>query len=459
MILYNRTPKILSHDSATKFFLILTFGLAFSLTSCDESSVVGLDVQPTNDLLNVGYIDTTTLITKTVIEDSLRTDETLLSSGIGIIGKYIDPVFGEATASLYTQMNLSSNISSTSFGKNPICDSIVLSLVYNGNYYGKSDKKQQTISVYQLLEDIKTENTYYSDTTITYSSADLANGFNFVPHPSDSVSVLGVDEKPQLRIPLLKSFGQYLLGSTNDLVDNTTFQTFLKGFYITTENTSGLSSGEGNILYFNMNISRMTIYYHNAIDTLSYDFSLGSVARFQHFNHNYTSGIDADLTSQLSTSPPAQNTVNFIQAMAGVKTKIETPYLMNWIKNGAIAINKAELVVKTDVSSAYQVDTFAVPPSLIVFGINDDKTSYLIADAFEGSAYFGGVYDATAKTYRFNIARYIQQVLDGNRSNNGLYLSVPHVTAGTSANRIVIGGGSSLSPYQMKLNITYTKLH
>ena len=80
--MYNkRMSKILPRLLVgAKFFLVLLLSISISITSCDESSVVGLDVQPANDLLNVNYQDTTTLITKTVKVDSLRTDEALLIS-------------------------------------------------------------------------------------------------------------------------------------------------------------------------------------------------------------------------------------------------------------------------------------------------------------------------------------------------------------------------------------------
>jgi hypothetical protein len=40
-----------------------------------------------------------------------------------------------------------------------------------------------------------------------------------------------------------------------------------------------------------------------------------------------------------------------------------------------------------------------------------------------------------------------------------LYLTLPHVSGATTANRAVIGGGVQGSTNQMKLEITFTKLH
>lgn len=460
MKIQNSIPQILSRASGTKFFFILSLGISICLTSCDESSVVGLDVQPENDLLNVGYNDSTTIRTRTLKGDSLITDESLITTGEALIGKYNDPVFGTSTASMYTQVRLPSNIISTSFGTAPICDSIVLSLVYKNTFYGKKDRKNQKLNVYQLSESMSTSTVYHSNSSLSKSTIDLteADGHIFVPRPGDSVNVLGTTLKPQLRVPLDNTFGQLLLNnqSTGNLATNSDFQNFFKGIYITTENTTGLLPEEGNILHFLMGESRITIYYRNsANDSLNYDLSLGSVARFNHFEHDFTPAI-IDLTTQMGITGTAQNNTVYVQSMAGTKVKLDFPYLMNWVNAGAIGINKAELVIKIDTSLAtYNIDTFAAPATLIVFGINDDGTTYAIPDAFEGSNYFGGTLGMLE--YRFNIARYIQQVLDGDRNNNGLYLIVSN--GAIFGNRVVLGGGSPGSTRQMKLNLTFTKLH
>lgn len=466
MTIHNSSiPQILSRLIGTKFFFILSLGVSISFTSCNESSVVGLDVQPSNDLLNVGFEDTTSINTRTVKGDSLITDETLISSGNVLIGKYIDPVFGTSIASIYTQLRLPTNIVATSFGTAPVCDSIIISLIYEGTAYGKKDKKLQKLNVYQLSESMSTASTYYSNSTLSKFSTDLtaADGYVFQPRTgsstSDSVTVLGVKLKPQLRVPLDNAFGQLLLNNqgTGNIATNTDFQNFFKGVYITTENTSTLP-GEGNILHFKFGESKVTLYYHNSTtDSLKYDFNLGSVARFNHFEHDYT-GASSDLTTQFSTPSQTQNNTVYVQSMAGAKTKIEFPYLMNWLKNGMIGVNKAELVISVDTTvSTYMIDTFAAPAALILFGINDDGTTYAIPDAFEGATYFGGTLNSGTVQYRFNIARYIQQVLDGDRNNNGLYILASN--GAVYGNRAVISGGQSTSARPMKLNITYTKLH
>lgn len=454
-----RELKILPRAIEAKFFLIAMVLLSVFFTSCDESSVVGLDVQPTNDLLDVTVVDTATLITKTVKMDSLRTDETIMQlfTNNVLLGTYIDPVFGKSTAALYTQINL--NTSNPGFGVNPVIDSVVLALVIDTAFYGKRQISAQQMSVYQLSEDLKIDSSYHSGNSLSTVGSDLSN-YTFIPNFTKWDTILGEALKPQLRIPLDANFGQTILNNQNttNLADNTAFQNFMKGLYITTENTTSLNIGEGNIFSFNVkdSQSRLTLYYHNdTAASLKYDFSTSAAARFSKFTHDIAS--DIDLGRQLSNGPPAQNDVVFVQSMSGTKVKIEMPYIMNWSNNqGATGINKAELVIKINTDANYELSTFAAPEKLMLYGINDDGTDFVLPDIYETRPnYFGGVYNSTTQEYRFNISRYIQQLLMGERNNNGLHLLA--FNGAIHANRLVIGGGGSGSAYQMKLNITSTK--
>lgn len=454
-----RIPVILSRSFGTKFFFIsLTALLA---TACNESSVVGLDVQPASDLLNVNWKDTTTLLTSTVKEDSLHTDASIIVTADALLGTYLDPVFGKTSASIYTQLRLPAN--NPNFGTNPVCDSVVLTLTYASDYYGKRGRKDQRISVYQLTEDLSLSRNYYSNNSLSYSGIDLANGHVYTPRPTTTVAVMGDTIKPHLRIPLQQNFGQVILNNQGSSVlsNNTAFQNFIKGLYISSDVTTS-GSGDGNILHFKLgdSQSKLTIYYRNSNatnnDSLKYEISLSSVGRFSAFDHYNFSTADPYLQSQLSTS--SADTTLFIQSLAGTKAKIEFPYLLHWNDSGRVAINKAELVIKVDTTNAlYQLDTFAAPPKLILFGITATNTNYAIPDAYEANEVYGGSYNSSAKEYRFNIDRYIQQVLNGSIENTGLYLVASGGAIG--ANRVVVGSGSSKGYQKMKLNITYTKLH
>ena len=319
--------KILWAKGLAKFFLILPVSILIGLSACNKSSIVGLEIQPENDLINAEFLDSLTLLTQTFKEDTLRTDVNIGYSGIGLIGKYIDPIFGEATSSLYTQLRMYS--SAPVFGSNPLCDSVKLTLYYI-DAYGELTKHQQTINVYHLIGDIDINANYFSNQTIAASSIDLANGYVFTPQPSDSIEIKGVKQAPQLRVPLEKSFGQDILNQqyTTNLANNTEFVKYIKGLYITTEKTQGLMSGQGSILRFNLNYSSVDIYYKyrplNAVkdSATQYSIRLGSVASLSNFSHNYLSALP-DLKNQIAAGiTPAQNENIYVQSMAGLKAKI-----------------------------------------------------------------------------------------------------------------------------------------
>lgn len=456
--------KILWAIPPAKFFLILSVSTLISFSSCNKPTVIGLDVQPENDLIDALYQDTLTLITQTVKEDPLRTDANLVYNGVGLIGKYYDPVFGQANSAVYTQLLMFAN--APTFGTNPKIDSVILSLAYT-NMYGKKVKPRQnlTLNVNQMTEGLDITATYLSDQIKTYGQElTVANGFVFKPRPTDSIVIYGKTKlAPALRVPLLNSFGQSILDkqNTTDLATNDNFLKFINGLYITTEKTTGIPSQEGNIVNFNMFSSRLNIYYHNDTDdSIQYDLSMSGM-RYMRFDHSYVPYADADLQKQLSSTPPAQNDIVYVQSMAGVKTKLKIPNLLTWGRKDFIAINKAELIIKS-ISTAK--DTFAIPTQLNLFGINDDgTTAYVLPDAYEGTSYFGGIFDTTNNTFRFTITRQIQQLLSGKVSNNGFFIT--SATGASTANRIVLGGGSAVlngttnpNNYQMKLKITYTKL-
>ena len=494
MILYKkRSSKTLLRETGAKFFLIVLVSISMlSLSSCDKESSVGLGVQPVNDLLKVGFQDSTTVFSKTQREDSLRSDQNLVTSGQVIIGKYIDPIFGMSEASLYTQLRLTTDIAAGSnpFGNNPVCDSLVLQMVYADVYYGESigkgPLKRQRVSVYEVTGNFPNPSYYYSDSVTAFNKTnDLANGFTFYPDISKPVHIIEYTSGkakldtlvPQLRVPLQPLFGQTILNNVNNgnLSSNDIFQNFCKGLYITDSNTTGLSAGEGRILSYDMPSSNVILYYHNDTCVSAHQpvlqevFVLSAVGRYAKFKRDYYTDVNVlpDIHTQITdTNRTHSYGKNYIQSMAGAKAKIRFPYIMNWIKGGAIAINQAELIVKVDPTTiTYRQDYFDPPSALLLFGINDDGSSYLLPDLTQAPYYYNGTYDAVNQQYVLNISRYIQELLDKKINNNGLYLTVPHISGDTKANRVVIGGAApknsdgSANNYQMKLNITYTKLH
>lgn len=428
-----------------KFFPFVFITLL--LFSCKEnSSVVGLDVQPAADLLNVKEMDTLSIISSTQRDDSILTDEVRLS----LLGSYNDPLLGKASSSIYTQL-LPANLN-PDFGSSPIVDSVVLSLTYDPAYYGKLD--QQTIHVYEIGESFYYDSSYFSSQNLTVLPTDLTGtGLQYTPKPTDSVVVGGLKKIPQLRIKLSNGFGQTLLGAGGSATYSTDLQflQFLKGIYIKTDNA--FASGQGGIFSFNLTSTStaLTVYYQNSTnDSLEYSFIIkNACARFTHFDHDYTG---TDVASQLANPSLGQQKC-YIQSMAGLRTKVLFPYLNDLKKLKPIAINKAELIVKVDASQTIE---YAALTNLAIVFIDDVGKSNFVTDYIVGNGYATESYNATTSEYRFILTRHIQEIINSEKANNGFYI-IPAGTA-TNANRCVIGGPENTA-LKMDFIITYTQLN
>ncbi len=425
--------------------MFITAGIFIS--SCKEPDTIGLEVQPPDDQLNLEHTDTLSLVTYTVLDDSIRSDETVLA----LAGQYSDPVFGIHSSSFYTQLRLSSN--NADFGANPVADSIVLTLVYKA-VYGDTNT-QQTIKVYELNQNIYRDSSYYSNNSFLTGS--LLGTKTFVPKPLDSVKVDSVKKAPHLRVKLSPQLAQRFIdvSGSSSLSDNATFLQFFKGLYI----TMTPSGNPGAILSFDLlnSLSQVTMYYkNNASDSLKYNFVINeNCARINHFNHHRYFNASSYLKSQIKGDTIKGDSVLFIQSMAGLKVKIKYPYLKNLIANGKIAINKAELIIKLDNDDLSETD-YAPPPQLVLLEEQSGKIRFII-DQYEGISYYGGLYTASKKEYRFNIARHLQQILDGEKENLGLSLVVWTADRPSKANRVVLNGSKCKDP--IRLSISYTKLY
>jgi hypothetical protein len=414
--------------------------------SCKKDDELGVDlVSLPGDMFGLSYTDTASVIAWSTKEDSLQTSGVYLQ----LLGSYFDPVFGKTSSSIYTQARLSTN--DVNFGTNPVGDSLVLSMQFNG-YYGDSLASLR-VKVYELDPTcvFSKDSTYYSHQSLP--TADLLFDAVVRLNPIDSVTFGGKKVSPMLMLnlggPLMQKFIN--ASGTSDLADNSAFLKFFKGLYITVEEVA--AENEGIIGYFNLkaDLSRLTLYYHNASDTLTYPFYINDdCAKFCHFDHHGYLEAETGLNYQDS------NGVNprlYVQAMSGVKVRIKMPHISDLYKDGPIAINRAELVIKTDPSDLTS-STFKPAAKLIVARVTDEGKNAFLSDVQEGDSFMGGTYDADKQEYRFRITRYLYDILSGKYTNNGLVLMVS--ASSVRAERATLLG-NTLSGNNLRVEIVYSK--
>jgi len=433
------------------FILLVSF-----FASCTkELTPIGLNLLSEDEMLQMGYTDTASIVAYSVSEDSVYTQE--LSSnyiGLAYIGSMNDPIFGQTNAALYTQIKTTT--SRVRFGTSPIFDSAYLLLPLQGNSFGDT-MTNMTFKVYELSESIIDSVHAYSNSSIAYNPADLLGQITIQPRPHDSSYYNGKKRAPMLRIPINSLFGNKILNiqDTNTLNSATEFVKYFKGICIVAEPQNNPNSGSILVTKVAVDESRLLMYYHNTADTLTYSFAINSdCSRFNGYTHNNYNGALPQLKQQLAGDTLLGKEFLFLQGMGGVKVKIKFPYLKSWFNNQKVVINDAQLVL----TNASASDVFKNPSTLTLRAVGETGSTspFTLIDEDDANGYFDGVYNSSTRSYRFNLKRYVQQVMTGEIDNrNGLYLIIP--SGSYTGTRLVLHGTDSPQS-DIKLYIRFTKI-
>jgi hypothetical protein len=433
--------RIINMDKRLYKAAIFLSVFSISVSSCKK---VESDVLPGDDQLNM-LTDTFNVTGYSIKEDSIRTDE----FSNNMLGSYNDPVFGITRASIYTEARLSVANPDFFVDGTPIVDSVVLSMKLSGHYGNES---VQTFEVYQLTEKIFRDSAYYSNSVKSNTTIDLIkSGFNsFKPSMTATPIIDGETLEPQIRIRLDETFGDMIMNSGAALLTDTAFASYLKGIYITTNDVQSVDEGGIYSVDLESDDSKITIYYHNPVDTLTFDLPINDrCARFTHVDHDYTSA--PAITQQLIDSIGSD--YYYLQAGGGVIANLNLPNIFDLQANGNVIINKAELYMPVQ---HYSISPYAPPARILAFGLDDEGEIYTMPDfSYPGPTVYGGFYDDTKKAYVFNIMRYVQNVLKGDVANNAIRI-VP-TSSSVSVNRVILSGNNSPNREKPYIKIYYTK--
>lgn len=443
------------HTKVSGCIALVAFALILALSACKKTpDTIGNDLIDDNNYINVFYTDTLQVFSHSYF-DSIGTKNVRYA----LLGSVNDPVFGLTEAGFYTQFRFSS--AGQNFGTAPVFDSLVLQLALS-NVYGDTTTLQ-TVHVYELTDSISTSDSepYYSYSTLSHGAIDLANGYQFRPRPNTASYVIGSDTitQPVIRIPLSQELGTYLMQ-----IDSTAYQTpdafksFFKGLYLTCE-AVGQNGAVSSINLTNNAVTLLQLYYHDAAtpqNALRYYYYVTSDdSYFNHFDHDYTQGDPEFVGQMLEGDTLLGQQRLYLQSMGGIRTRILFPNLSHWadsLDTSYILVNEAKLILP----ATPDIDTilFTAPSKLVLIGFNEDNTTYILPDNYEGDNYFGGSYDARTKTVTFRISEYIGQLILNKKPNYGLSLGIE----GASYNpyRWVINGPQATEGRRLKLEVKYS---
>ena len=409
--------------------------MLLGLAACNNSDEVGLNLTPPGERFHY-VVDSSTVITAaTLRQDSLASEK----RNVCLLGCMNDPVMGQSTASLLTQLRLSSN--DVDFGTNPVIDSAMLLMKYAG-YYGDTTQVQK-VHIYELTQPLYFDSTYYSNLKMDgkYNPAEPIGDFSYRPTP----------DKDSVMIRLSDDFGNKLLHTdTANLSNNPVWLTWFKGLYLQAQ---PVDQG-GSVVYYDFKNgkSRMILYYHNdTSDSLKYEIVINSNCSWVNlFGHNYST---ASMQSLINDSVYTHEDL-YLQAMSGLraKLKLDLPQaLLDEVKTG-VTINKAELIITVPYDQT--AARFPKPLSLRVFNAGTTGKNEFIDDLLLGETHYGGGFSSATSTYKFNIGLHLQNLLHPDSTqripNNGLFLVLTDER--TSGNRLLLKNSG------MKLRITYTPL-
>jgi hypothetical protein len=436
--------------------------LSLIFWSCkEELNKTGYGLLDKGDLVSVkkAEIDKTTIKSFTITDTKQRTDETTYN----LLGTFNDPVFGKTTTDFAVQFRLSQY---PDLSKNAQPDSLVLYLLYR-EFFGDTVTPQR-LKVYELASDLSFDARYEQDVNLkAISKGEVLADINYVPKfKLDSLTNLYGSTKAKPKDTVIQEIAIKLnaslinkLWSADSLTlsRNDLFLKYFKGLYI---EAGDLNQG-GAIIRINALAfgSRMIMHYQNSEkDSLFYSYNINeNSARVSRFSHDYTNtAFAANLDKK-----EIQDSLIYLQTTGGLGSKILIPNLNFWRDSANIAVNKAELIFTVD---QFYTDTakYRPPYQVILSAINEKDSLYFPSDLAFSQAYFGGVYNKTDGTYRFNIAKHVQELITRKpngvgylRENYGFFLSMAN--RNSNYGRVVLKGANSKTG--IRLEITYSKIN
>ncbi len=413
---------------------------------------LGLDLLPGDPL--GAELDTAALNVFTFADSSVQT------SGLTrhLVGSYVDPDFGLVKAGLVSQVRLTTaNIGQGQDNSTLVPDSIVLVLMYEipNTHYGNLTTQQ--FRVHEVTEALSIDTTYRSNDVPVVGTEDLVYPHRGMVTPNPYANVVLLDDTigPHLRLRLRDDLALRFLqqfGSPN-LADNAAFLAYFKGLFVTVDN--GFQAPyEGGILHINTSnsTSKLALYYHDSElpetpRKLEMVINSSSV-RYSSIQRDRSQALNTGLVDALA-DPAAPNPTVYLQTLGGSRASITFPGIMEHVVRGK-ALAKAELVVPLQ-GTYYPY--YAPPALLFLFRKDDDGNDAFLPDQQNGITGIGGDFDTADQVYRFNVTRYLQQVMNGTLADDGVVLVAG--SSGVSANRAILCGPDHPDT-PMRLLLTFT---
>jgi hypothetical protein len=405
------------YDHRISKYLLCTL-LAATAISCEKTGFTYDNIVETPDQTNYTVTDTLTVTMSTVQVDSVSTS----STGILLIGKKQDPYFGKIDASTFFQLQLAPNTLDTK----AIYDSLELLIKPNGFIYGDSTATQE-INVFPVTETIQlaTDNYYlYNNSNFATQNTPLGTFKGAIRPNVDTLLHFKLADSKGLEIFNLYQNKAVEVSAQNNFLD------YFKGLSLKAGNNSALVNG------FQGTASTviMRLHYHldglEDVDRKYLDFPLyNPQLQFNRITVDRTGTPLQSLASGVDGLPSATtNNTTFIQALTGVVTKIDIPYVKSLPAiSKYFKLIQASLVVEP-IAGTY--NDYQLPGRLTLCAANvKNAVTDTLFNPLNGAPQYGNLvidnmlHEATAYTY--DITRYISNQINSNGYTTRSLLLLP----------------------------------
>ncbi len=166
------------------------------------------------------------------------------------------------------------------------------------------------------------------------------------------------------------------------------------------------------------------------------------------YSHDFNTADPAYRIAHLNDN--IEDSVSYIQGLAGAFTKLNFPTLINWRDSLPIAINNAELVVNLSTDDPNSAE-YTPPDYLDIKILDEDGNFETVYDLALGRNYFGG--NLQEGIYTFNISNFVHKYLNEYYHDPTLYIFV--YADYYQADRAVLNGYNHSGKVELKM--TYTK--
>ena len=431
------------------FYHTLIVLTVFFVSSCEEDPTkIGEELLPSNDFVTINSIDTLSVWSYTMYNNSVPTND----PSVSFVGSVYDPYFGTTTAEFVSQIRLGG---AWNFGPVTI-DSVKLDLRLL-NVKGGTGGSGHILRLSEISKQIYTDSVYYSNTTTDTTDFQVTT----------QLPVLKSDTINNITVSLPVEFGEYLTRDTTQLTYSNTkpdFRSFFKGLYFRISSSddpllinfnlaSAVSSGGSYSNYF-------VIYMHDTADVARrYYFILDPVhknACYNKFSHDFTTADPDKMISHINDYN-YRDTLSYIQYLNGVYTKIVFPGLDSLkikLSSGKFSINKARLTVPVYFDRD-SYNALTVPASLRLRYEDKSGIKYDVPDYYldTNHNFFDGNLYKLDSLYSFNIPTFIQAYLE---DKSGKYKPELEIFQGSTGIRnVILRANENTIP--VKFELTYTK--